>query len=41
MDIVAVMLQPSLCSGPVSPMSKSVMIVSAVMSSDLSVSLVR
>ena len=36
-----VMLQPSLCSGPMSSMSKSVMIVSAVMSSGLSVSLVR
>ena len=35
------MLQPSICSGPVSLMSKSVMIVSAVMSSGLSVSLVR
>ena len=35
------MLQPSLCSGPVSSMSKFVMIVSAVMSSGLSVCLVR
>ena len=35
------MLQPSVGSGPVSSMSKSVVIVSAVMSSGLSVSLVR
>ena len=35
------MLQPLICSGPVSSMSKSVMIVSVVMSSGLSVSLVR
>ena len=35
------MLQPSLGSGPMSSMSESVMIVSAVMSSGLSVSLVR
>ena len=35
------MLQPSVCSGPMSSMSKSVMIVSAVMPSSLSVSLVR
>ena len=34
------MLQPSVCSGPMSPMSESAMIVSAVMSSGLSVSLV-
>ena len=34
------MLQPSVCSGPRSPMSVSVMIVSAMMSSGLSVSLV-
>ena len=35
------MLQPLLYSGPMSSMSKSVIIVSAVMSSGLSVSLVR
>ena len=36
-----VMLQPSVCSSPMSLMSKSVMIVSAMMPSSLSVSLVR
>ena len=35
------MLQPSVCSGPMSSMPKSMMIVSAVMPRGLSVSLVR
>lgn len=35
------MLQPSVCSDPMSSMSKSMMVVSAVMPRGLSVSLVR